>query len=339
MRGSHLGNRGSALLLALFVCLACGALCLSLCALLSLANEARITERAGYELRGQAEVGMAWARGQCLRAWGPAAGDSDQVRTIVEELRPDEPLRMEARVTVGSRSGEVREHADLEVRALIESGFDGPPLPLAAVVADFCTASPGRTDPIVHPVPPADPGGGYPTFPGSTVAYPVPVFLCLPELPMDVTCAQLQRLATPWRFDEGTLKWLDAYPEGRNGAVVILRGRKGERLHLPDAGPYAGAVAGFIMVLGGADLDLQGQGALVAVVVVDNGSLYLEGTQLRGAAIVTDIIHFGESGAVVFDPTVLRLATDHSLARVRLVPGSRRETWFQSAPGGAGSGP
>ncbi len=313
-------DRGSALLLVLFVCLACGALCLSLCALLSLAGEARISEAVGTDVRTRAEEGLAWARVECLRAWGPTEGQTGNVRTTVERLNPEEPLRMEACATVASGSDDVREHGGLEVRALVEAGYDGPPLPLAAVVATFCTASPGRTDPPVCLWLGADPTG----------SYPVPAYLCLPELSADLTCTEMRRMNVAWRLDEGTTEWLDTYPEGRSGAVTILRGSAGDRLRLPAAGSYEEPPSGLIMVLGGADLDLEGRGTMAAVVVVDGGSLYLEGTLLRGAAIVTDAIHLGESGAIAFDPTMLRWAGDQSLPRVRLVPGSRREEWLES---------
>jgi hypothetical protein len=46
---------------------------------------------------------------------------------------------------------------------------------------------------------------------------------------------------------------------------------------------------------------------------------------VHGAVYAGDSVDFGYSGQVVFNPGVRRWATDQSLVRVRLVPGTRQE--------------
>lgn len=335
---------GSALLLAVFMCLACAALCLALTGLIRLAQDVRLSELAGENVQSRAQDGLVRARDACLQAWGPITlRDDDGVNVQTSELDPQEPNRLEATAVVPAGGDGVREYAGLVVRALLERGLDGPTLPFAALVATTCTMSSPRE---AAPVRPTGVAGGITSGsdPGRGV---VPVFLCAPEPLADVTCAIVQRMSTPWRLDEGTALWL-ASCRGVSGAITILEGRPGTRLQLPTmpsiitgsepydgGGPSGGEMEPspqLIVALGGADLSLERLGHLRAVVIVDGGSLLLEGTEVQGAAFVGGIVHFGQTGALVFDPAALRWATDGSLPRVRLVPGSRRESW-EGEPG------
>jgi hypothetical protein len=81
-----------------------------------------------------------------------------------------------------------------------------------------------------------------------------------------------------------------------------------------------------VVVVGGASLDARGLGERWGVIVVDGGDVRLDGTRLHGGVFATCTVDFGAGGAVAFSRTVVRWATDRSLVRVRLVPGSRRET-------------
>jgi hypothetical protein len=62
------------------------------------------------------------------------------------------------------------------------------------------------------------------------------------------------------------------------------------------------------------------------VIVVDGGGIDLQGTRLHGAVFASGAVDFGSDGAVLFSPAVLRWATDRSMLRTRLLPGTRRET-------------
>ena len=59
--------------------------------------------------------------------------------------------------------------------------------------------------------------------------------------------------------------------------------------------------------------------------MIDDGSVALDGTTLHGAVFATGSVDLGETGRVVYNRSILRWATDRSLVRTRLVPGSRWE--------------
>jgi hypothetical protein len=81
-----------------------------------------------------------------------------------------------------------------------------------------------------------------------------------------------------------------------------------------------------VLVTGGATLDARGKGDLYGVLVVDDGDLLLEGTIVHGAVFATGTVIFGDTGGILFTRPILRWATDRSLVRVRLIPGTRRES-------------
>ncbi len=80
-----------------------------------------------------------------------------------------------------------------------------------------------------------------------------------------------------------------------------------------------------VILTGGADLDLEHRGDWYGVIIVDDGSLRLDGTTVHGALFASGRVDLGETGCVVFSPPILRWATDRSLCRARLVPGTRWE--------------
>jgi hypothetical protein len=95
---------------------------------------------------------------------------------------------------------------------------------------------------------------------------------------------------------------------------------------VPDGwGADSGSTA-LVVVVGGASLDAAGLGERWGVVVVDGGDVRLDGTLLHGAVFATGSVDLGVSGCISFNPSSVRWATDQALVRVRLVPGSRRET-------------
>jgi hypothetical protein len=79
------------------------------------------------------------------------------------------------------------------------------------------------------------------------------------------------------------------------------------------------------VLAGGATLDARDQGDLYGVLVVDGGSVLLDGTVVHGAVFASGRVSLGISGQVLFARDMLRWATDRSLSRARLLPGTRRE--------------
>jgi len=200
---------------------------------------------------------------------------------------------------------------------LLERGRDGIGLPLAAVGTGYMMASAARTAPWVEI-----------ECEGDVSAY-------VAEAPIDPILGErcsLAHLTGPWRLDPGWAAAFGAQTGGRvegvapGASVVCLTGRRGTRLHLT-AGDHGWTADDpvLVVVTGGADLDAQGLGDLYGVIVVDEGSAWLDGTMLHGAVFATETGDGGDTGGLIYTKPVLRWATDRSLVRTRLVPGSRWE--------------
>jgi hypothetical protein len=169
----------------------------------------------------------------------------------------------------------------------------------------------------------------------------------LPADPLLGEGCTLTRLDDPWRLDPG---WrglaTDSTTEGAGGGVagtdppalrrqtavapgigtLVVSGRPGQTLDLPsDCGGFTFESPCLVVVTGGANLDARGRGDVYGVMVVDDGDLLLEGTTVHGAVFATGTIDVGQTGRILFSRPVLRWATDRSLVRVRLVPGTRKE--------------
>jgi len=108
--------------------------------------------------------------------------------------------------------------------------------------------------------------------------------------------------------------------------VAVLTASRFRALNIPEEIGRGAPDAPILVVLrGGADLDARDLGDVYGVLAVDEGSLLLEGTTLHGALFVSDRLSLGKAGRVLFSREVLRWATDRSLSRTRLVPGTRWE--------------
>jgi hypothetical protein len=95
-----------------------------------------------------------------------------------------------------------------------------------------------------------------------------------------------------------------------------------------DLGRY-GKVVGepcLVILAGGANLDARNFGEFYGVIVVDDGSVQLDGTVVHGAVFASETVSLGDSGEILFSPAVLRWATDRSLRRTRLVPGTHSQS-------------
>jgi hypothetical protein len=172
---------------------------------------------------------------------------------------------------------------------------------------------------------------------------------CDPVLGDDCAIAVL---ANEWRLDPGWLQLVvppetgstddrapDAPAVSVNANVLLLAGSRGETLSLaesladatrPRAAETRAALGSadsplLVVLTGGADLDAADLADLWAVIVVDDGSVRLDGTTLSGAVFATGAVELGATGQVSFSRAVLRWASDRSLTRVRLVPGTRWE--------------
>ncbi len=314
-RSHGLWDTGSAILFALFACMV-AALCVHvLTATVMCARNGLADEMKGRGLLAATDACLAGLRSKAAVAW---AGT------------PWEPLESGGALVSGSLidegesfgwtlSAQVREipSALLGVTsATVEHGRDGLELPRAAVVTSCVRSSASRTeawllrdDETTETVP-----VGAKAYVGGVEGASVIGADCVVE-----------SLDHEWRLDDGWRALLKLeMPQGSR--VYVTEGSPGESLHLSGPrDPSAPDRPVLIVVTGGAALDLRGLGELWGVVVVDEGSLSLEGTVVHGAVYATECVDVGESGQVVFDESVWQWARDASLVRVRLVPGSRQE--------------
>jgi hypothetical protein len=215
----------------------------------------------------------------------------------------------------------------LVTSAWIERGRDGLDLPLAALVAESVTVTPGREVAWleVEPAPAGQAAGEGPGHASEGVGY----LREMPAEPLVGAGASLVDIAESWRLDGG---WCGLASESGGRAVapapgvIMLTGIPGRAFRLPEeCGGLAPNDALLVIVTGGADLDAEGRGDFYGVVVVDDGSVLLNGTSVHGAVFAGETVHLGQTGRVVFSRIILRWATDRSLIRTRLVPGTRRE--------------
>ena len=306
-------QQGSILMLVLFMCLAVAVVVQTLVVAVICGTRALGDEYAGRARMEEKDAGLARIRERGLTAWEgaswmvvsegghtvegcltEAAGESEWVLKAIVRQEPDV--------------------SRLTTSALLERGRDGIDLPLAAVVGGSMTAAAGRSSAWLE----AEGGSETVAYVSEPAVAPV----------LGEQCS-LVPLADPWRLDPGWAALFgDTAPKGvaPGPSVTALTGWHGMTVEVPaDGAGWAADEPVLVVVTGGADLDARGLGDLYGVIVVDDGSVYLDGTTLHGAVIATDAVDFGATGRVVFSKTMLRWATDRSLVRTRLVPGSRWE--------------
>ena len=214
----------------------------------------------------------------------------------------------------------------LTTAAWLERGRDGIDLPLAALVAEAVTATAGREDSwmelegaVGHVVMPAvEPllGAGC-----SLVSLPIPWHLdpgwrALGSVPsIDGGEASQQEAATA----------REAAAVAPGPGAIVLNGRFGGTEAIPAGRGLTPESPALVVLFGGATLDARYRGDFYGVIAVDDGSVLLDGTTLHGALFVTGTVSLGYSGRLAFSRSILRWATDRSLSRARLVPGTRWE--------------
>jgi hypothetical protein len=284
-------HEGSALLLVLFACLGVAIAVQTLTTVVLCAERALADESTGRLHAGQKDEGLAVVRGHMLGSWLPQPWT--EVTAVPNEVQ-----------------GRVR-------------GRDGIDLPIAALVATRVVLGPNRVSPWLQV---DEAAAGSPlddVFSGGTARVHL-VEAFVGPAPGD-GCVVTQS-GSEWRLDDGWRlvgRGLTAWGSG----VLWMAAAPGETVSLPEECGGKNPDSPMLVVLsGGGDLDAREQGDLYGVLVVDGGSLLLEGTVLHGAAFVTDTVALGTSGSVRYSQRLLRWATDRSICRVRLVPGSRWES-------------
>jgi hypothetical protein len=313
--------------LVLFACLATAVVLQSLGTVLLCAERALVDESVGRERSAEKDEILALLRQQALSFWQPdgwrmvSTGDGlgDALgEGAISELPDGGDWVMSA---IARQDPTV---SRLTASAWLERGRDGIDLPLAAVVAGAVTATAGRTTAWVESDGGESKGGSEIGSAGRAVVHvvrPMVGPVLGPGVVADI-------LSAVWRLDQG---WASVDPDAtttvapRPGATW-LRGRYGgwERLPIGSEG-LTPATPMLVVLTGGATLDARNQNDIYGVIVVDDGSVLLDGTTLHGALFVTGTVELGGSGRLIYLPSILRWATDRSLNRVRLIPGTREE--------------
>lgn len=335
------GESGSVLLLLLFTCLAVAVVVQALCAVTLCLQRAAHDEAMGRTRLSERDHTLASIRAALLHSWAfivPSQWRAEDGAGGLSQGGAEEVAELDGWLMKATVSHDPTQSRAV-VSVLAERGRDGMDLPMAAVVAGNMTAAAGRKTCWLEL---ADGGeGGDGIAPSGDAAH---CYLAQPPTePLFEPGCVLHPLESPWRLDPGWAAFAPAEGHAQSGAGVVspgvshvaagertlwLRGDSGQTVTLPFSELTAGWSAAeplLAVLVGGADLDARGLGALHGVLVVDGGSALLEGTVLHGAVFATDEVALGETGQVVFSRKTLRWATDQSLHRVRLVPGTRWE--------------
>ncbi len=202
------------------------------------------------------------------------------------------------------------------VTALAELGHDGLDLPHSALVAEMVVLPGDRVAPVAALDPETEPAAAVHVADGVDPAL----------LGSGITLAVLDR---PWRLDPGTLALAVAESERPRSGIVVLTDQSAGWYRLPPGSPGTSPEDPILLVAaGGAGLDLRDLGELFGVVVVDGAGLRLDGTRVHGAVVVSEEVDLGLTGQVLWSSFLYRWATDRSVRRVRLVPGSRVEALY-----------
>jgi hypothetical protein len=309
-------------MLVLFACLAVAVTAQALSVVTVIAERSLVEETTGRERLEERDRGLALLQGRALREWEPLSwedvgGDGAGVEGCLVGLPDDEGWVMKAIV----RQDETVSR--LTTSAWVERGRDGIDLPLAGLVGGSISTAADRATSCLENEP------GFEDAPEGTEqsAGAVAYIDHAPTQPLTAPGWALRDLAAPWRLDPG---WRALGEGAQNvapgGSAVLVAGRQGRLSDMPsDRGGLCPESPVLVVVTGGGDLDARGRGDLYGVIVVDEGSVLLDGTTLHGAAFATETVDFGKTGRLVFSRSLLRWATDRSLARTRLVPGTREE--------------
>lgn len=322
------GERGSIVLFVLFVCVAIAVLVQTLSVVVVCADRGRDAEDQGRRLMSDKDLALRGVRQELLSAWAPrgwstSPGGPGDVETAVADVPESAGWALAATATHAA------DVSPITVSAWVERGRDGVDLPFTGLVAESATWCAGRASPWLEME-----GADVVGFDDGGAGRPVAWFCTVPQVPPLGPGDGIGSLPAPWTLDEGWRHFFQAdggaddYADGLapGSAVSVLGGRAGTTIGLPSEwGARAGEPA-LVVVTGGASLDATDRGDVYGIIVVDDGSVALDGTRIHGSVFATGMVDFGTTGEVFFSPAILRWATDRSLIRTRLVPGSRRES-------------
>jgi hypothetical protein len=305
---------GYVLLLMLFLCCAVAVTVQALCTVVLCTEGALYDESVGRQRLAEKDSGLAAlraleAQAWVDRTWMDVVEEPVEVAGSVTRLEDGDEWVLMATVRQG------RESSRLVASALLERGRDGIDLPMAALVGERVTVTDGRASTCVE----------MPAGQGEAAAH-----LCRsPDIALLGPGIIPIALGRSWRLDEGW-RYLAAAAPGEGAVpgsgVTVITGRPGQRIELPSGSRGSTAEDPILVVVtGGADLQAEHAGDLYGVLVVDDGCLFLEGTTIHGAVFASETVDFGVSGRLIFESPILRWASDRSLVRVRLVPGTRWE--------------
>ncbi|MCL5736203.1 MAG: hypothetical protein M1274_11545 [Actinobacteria bacterium] len=318
-------EEGSALLLVLFICLAAAVVLQAATGVYLCAQRALADESLGRQRLGEKNEILSLLRQQAAARWGPVAWtETGTGEGMLDRVSLDDEwvLRASARQDPSRSLG--------MVSGWVERGRDGVDLPMAAVVAGSATADPIRTSVWIGLDNGEEDAGAE-----TTRCF----FGRLPEgLVLGPGC-EATGWASPWALSPGWEVLAAAGDSGGPGQasledglvpaerVLFQAGRVGLTVTVPEQyRTTTRDLPAFVVLTGGATLDAQSLGDFYGVLVVDGGSLLLDGTVVHGAVFASTEVSLGDSGEVLFSRSILRWATDTSLQRARLVPGTRGES-------------
>lgn len=346
-----LGAQGSVLLFVLLASLMTAVSIQVLSTVLICAHRATADEKRGRDYMLARDQALELLRHRALLSWlttpwssidAQEASGSGEVEGALQAIPGCENWALEATVRHDPQI------CALAAGAWVERGRDGVDLPFAAVVATQVVADPSRSQVWLRSeldtsnaddeldTSSADGAGG--------PARPAVAYLTRTEVvaPVAENC-QVLPLEDSWSLDGGWRTAVSLMAEIQDTGflseagdrvevvaeerVFLIQARTGRRVSFPEKALHVqnNSEPVLVVLTGGADLDARGLGLVRAVVVVDEGSIMLDGTTVCGAVMATGTVDVGASGTVVFCPAALRWATDCSLRRARLVPGSRWE--------------
>ncbi len=301
------------MLVMLFACVA-AAVCVQVLAFIVICGERALSiENVGRERLSNQDAGLDVLRREAVDRWAATEwrdlGDGRAGLTgRLTGIEGSEGWAMQAEVAEEAEAPRIR------TTGWVERGRDGIDLPQAGIVAESIHAGAGRITPWLV----CEQGSTAMAWCGRGVSEPAPV---------GPGCS-VTAMSREWSLDEG---WRAALTgKSLSGErVKVIDGSDGRLVSLAEELPQNGSDAPVVVaVLGGADVDARWLGDLYGVVMVDGGSILLDGTIVHGAVFASESVDFGLAGQVNFCRATLSWASDASLRRTRLVPGTRGEgTW------------
>jgi hypothetical protein len=329
MNLSRRSEDGSALLVVFFVCMAAAIVLQAAWGTVLCAQRAVAEESLGRQRLGEKDEVLSLLRQRALQRWQPLAwAELGTGEGMLATVTAEDEWLLEA------RARQVPALSLGETSAWLERGRDGIDLPVAALVANTVTAGAGRTSAWIGVDERVDAAGGTGGAAAVCFLQRSPVELVLGE---GCECVDLP---TAWRLDAG---WTSLVPGGgpseMGGApassadgvapaqrVALLTAASGLTRSIPAECRGEGPDQPVLVVLtGGATLDARDCGDIYGVLAVDGGSVLLDGTVVHGAVFASGTVSLGATGQILFAKDMLRWATDRSLKRARLLPGTRWE--------------